>query len=90
MSVDDTGTVLGLELDEFIRDAIKHPRRVEALRYEAPQINFESSTFVVELDVAQIVTDTVARVTAAEEAIREKVIVEYLRAHGWTVTKEES
>jgi hypothetical protein len=63
----------------------------EPLRYEPLKpIDFETNSYTVGVDLVGVVRDTVARINAAEEAIREQTIVEYLRLHGYTVTKDGS
>jgi hypothetical protein len=43
-----------------------------------------------QIDTKEIIRDMIARITAAEEGIREQVMVAWLREHGYTVTKEGS
>lgn len=88
----DPKPVVGNGLQDYIREAIRNPRPPDdpRLLFEPNQIDFETNTYTAYVDLRSVVDDMVARIMTMEEAAREQVIVEYLRAHGWTVTKEES
>jgi hypothetical protein len=72
--------------DELGFEPVHYPE-VKALRSPRFDLDDNSMTYEYEIDTGSIVHEMLERIVAAEEGVREQVMVEWLRSHGWTVER---
>jgi hypothetical protein len=66
------------------------PEYIPVSPVKYPSINLDESTIEFQVDVGKIVSEMVDRIMQAEDGVREQVMVEWLRSHGWKVERDDA